>query len=387
MISKKEVVERIIRKKNLPRNYTNEVGDILKAISFDLDGVQVLGSMSFRSILYASDYDCYEVVNMNSVNAIAKKYMDLMKSLIKQKNIFIGDIKIGQVDEWEVIDEFEHISDYDYDEVERKIKELYKNKIISKAEYDKANNLIIKNPNEKQFIEIKKELRFHILRWTPQEIIKGKKQFRGKTITLQDAMTSKGLFKMDVIARLDNGVIQEFSIIYELRVRNRRINFKRIDFISSIGEAITNYIEKGSWFKVCKRLFSLYNYKLQFTKTNKDKNIDMIYKLFQILNSDLGILYQIHGDIDVLIYLIENHNNVNINHLKQEIDGFIGRLSNVYSSSLFLKNEPSILNNIRKMLEMKNKDKMKNGLEQIDDKIMSILNTETKVFMDKMDIL
>lgn len=377
----KPSIKQITNKKQLPLNYPNQVDDVIKSISFDMSNVEILGSMSFRSMLYASDFDCYEIVNMSSIKAIATKFKKMIQNLLKKPNIYLADIKIGQVDDWEVIDEFEDFDDFDYKDVERKVFELYKNKIIS----EKEKNYLKRNPTEIEFINMKKELRFHILRWTPQEILKGEKIHRGKKVSLEEAMLSKGLFKLDCFAR--NSSLQEFSIIYELRIKNRRINFKKVDFLSSIEEAIKYYSDKGDWFKVCKRMFSLYNYKLQYTNKDHKKSVDKIEKLFHILNSDLGILYQIHGDIDVMIELLSNYNNFKVEYIKNEIDGFIERLSNVYSVQKFINVETPIIKTLDKIYKSKDKKLIIEDLRNIDNKITSILNETSKERMKDLGIL
>jgi hypothetical protein len=158
---------------------------------------------------------------------------------------------------------------------------------------------------------------------------------------------------------------------------------KKVDFIQNIEEAIDYYSMKGNWFKVCKRMFSLYNFKLQ-NKDNKLHSVQMLEKLFHILNSDLGILYLIHGDIEVLMYLIKHHDDFKTEYLKQEVAGFIGRLANVYSINSYLKQEPKMLEALRNILTMKDQNKIGEKLDAINDNIMDILNEATKERMSKV---
>ena len=374
-----------IKRKDFPNNYTDEIGSIIDAISFDKDKVEVLGSMSFRSLLYSSDYDLYEIVNTSSLKTTAKQFQSIIRKLMKRKDFYFGDIKIGSVDEWEVIDEYEEHDDYNYEKTKSNIETLFKNKIISKKEFESGMKLIKPILTPIEFIEMKKENRFHILRWSPQEILQNKKKFRGNTYTLEDAMNSDGLFKLDCIARLENGVFQEISIIYELRIHNKRVSKKRIDVPKSLEEAIVYYSKKGSWFKVCKRLWSLLNYNILNRPSEKKKSIEVLEKLFDILNSDIGILYQVSSYIDILVELLEDH-NVKPNVLKGEIDTFIERLANVYSVKSYLDKEKKILDDIRSLLQLKvSKNKMINGLEKIQEELAFIMNEETKKRLFKLD--
>ena len=57
----------------------------------------------------------------------------------------------------------------------------------------------MKNPNIEELGEIKKALRFHIVRWKPAEILKGFKIVRGRKYTLKEAFKDPSLFKMDIM--------------------------------------------------------------------------------------------------------------------------------------------------------------------------------------------
>lgn len=380
----KAVLDAITRKKKQPNNYSNEIVDILNAMSFNIKELQVLGSMGFRSMLYASDYDCFEVVNASSINTIITQFKKLIRNLIKHKKITVGDIKIGQVDEWEVIDEFQQKRDYKYNEVMNKMKQLKKDGIITNKEFKKGIELVKPDLDELAFIKMKRQLRYHILRWKPTDILKGHIIHRGKKVKLSDAMTSKGLFKLDAIGELSSGQLQEFSIIYELRLNGKRANFKKVDFIESINEAIVYYMDKGSWFKVCKRMFSLYNYKLQFGGSKEAG--DMLLEVFPLLDSDLGILYQVAGDLEVMLMIMEQDEHPHT-IIKQEIDNMINRIANVYSSSAFLKAEPSILTNIQKAVKSKSHNVLVKKINKISDEIMTVLNAEALRYMKKVDLI
>lgn len=384
----KNIVNKILKRKEIPNNYTNEIKNILNKMSFNLDNLEILGSMSFRSMLYASDFDCFEIVDMSSINAIQKEFLKIIKTLLNDEKIYIGDIKIGHVDEWEVINEFEDYSDYNYEKTLKKLKNLKDKKIINMNEFKEALNYLKRDLSEIDFIKMKKQLRFHILRWTPKEILSGFKDFRGKKITFKEALQSKGLFKLDSICRLENKTLQEFSIIYEPRIKGIRINKQRVDFIKSIKEAIKYYKSKGNFFKVAKRLFSLYNYKLLYIKNNKkEEDEENIYKLFKILNSDLGILYMLHGDIDLMLYLLENNKEFKVKYLKTQTDDFIKQLSNVYSSSILIQKEPKLLELIQKILKTTNKKTLINLLTNLDDNVSKILNYEAEKELNNENLL
>jgi hypothetical protein len=96
----------ITLKKAYPEGYPNDAVDLLKSMSFtDGKAVNVVGSMSLRSQVYAGDYDAYEKVSFKGTKTlIVKRFVNKFKSIIKSLHKFpftyIGDIKSGSVEEW-----------------------------------------------------------------------------------------------------------------------------------------------------------------------------------------------------------------------------------------------------------------------------------------------
>ena len=124
-----------------------------------------------------------------------------------------------------------------------------------------------------------KFLRFNILRWKPNEILRGVKTLRnGEKYTLKEALGDKTLFKLDVIAYIDEKYT-EFSIIYDVRLNNHRLNYTPIDTKKTLKNDIVLYKKTENYFKLLKRVFSLYNYEIKYDK--KDKKNEII-KVLQI---------------------------------------------------------------------------------------------------------
>jgi hypothetical protein len=375
----KEIVEKILNRKT-KNTYPNEVQEILNTISYDVKKTEVLGSMSLRSQLYASDYDCFEVVDVNNISEFERKFKSIVRECESKSNYYLGDIKIGEARNMTVIDQFLDKRNYKPDVIKSKLKRLHDEGKITSEEYNEGLTHIKENPSDIEFIKMKRELRYNILRWKPKEILNGSIDFRGEKITLKNALLSGGLVKLDLIVRLDNGNYQEFSIIYDIRIKGKRVG-KPMDFVRSIKDSITEYFHQEKYFKMCKRLFSYWSYMYRY-KGKSQKSMMMLKKLYKILNSDLGIIYQVIGDLDVLIYLLEHHNKVNIDSFKNESDRFKNKLANVYSSSLYLKNEKAILKKLDALYSMKsmNKKTVYKTINDLKDKLNLILNKETGKF-------
>ena len=92
---------------------------------------------------------------------------------------------------------------------------------------------------------------------------------------------------------------------------------------------IKDYLGEGNYWKALKRYFSIQRL------INTAKADAMI----PIFNGDLGRLYSVISDIKTLLYLLENHQG-NKELIRQEVDSFRSRLSNIWRSKEFLKKEP-----------------------------------------------
>jgi hypothetical protein len=233
-----------------------------------------------------------------------------------------------------------------------------------------------------KFNILKEQTRYHILRWKPVEILKGVKEItKGYYISLEEALSSNGLFKIDVIGFIDNRFI-EFTIIYDLRDNNnKRINNFMVNIEENLKENINIFIEEGKNFKALKRYFSLLKYRYANNKKYKTKEIEeTLLKLIDFFNSEVGLLNQIIGDIDTILYLYENDEDIPENKMEKSINSFILRLSSIYKNSLFLKSEKLILNELRNMI--KNTKTIEPTLIKIKDKLKTIINLSSKKFVD-----
>lgn len=359
---------------NKKKYFTDEINKILNLLSFNIDNVIVAGSYGLRSMKYASDIDLIEPININSgfINEIKNK----IKNLMNEKNIFLGDIKLGAINDFEVIDETAFIENnkiygYNYNESLNKLNELRKNNIITNNEFNDWKKLLKEKPNFEELEIIKKEIRPNILRWKPEDLIKGFINYRGKKYKINDVIRD-GLFKIDLIALLNDNKFQEISIIYDIRKKNIRESKFKINPLHAFKNDINYYKSKKNYFKVLKRLFSY------FSKTDDEKNIK---KLFYILNSDLGIINQIINDIESLLFLLEDKRKIPVDRLKDFIDNFINRLNNIYIVNDYLKSEKTIINLIYSTLNKTSKKQIKNNLEKIKLKLENILNKNSKKYI------
>lgn len=374
---KNEIVggDPMLVKKDYPVNYSNTIENIISKISLGGEA-EVMGSFSLRSQQYASDVDLYETYNATNMTEAINRFKKIVRDLMNTPDIYIGDIKIGEVPEWEVIPEHLEYEDYEAAPLREKVDKLYKDNIITGEERELYVSLIKPKVSVIEFYDIKKEIRPHILRWKPRDVLKGSIQYRGHSFNLSYAIQSQGLFKLDIVAYLPDKLFTEFSIIYDIRLKGVRQSLKPVDTQKTLIQDIEFYSSIGDYFKAMKRAFALASYRLKFVKGEDTKQqLQIIDQLGEILNSDLGRLNQVCANIATLIFVIENHDAPRY-RIQAEIDRLVNNLSNVYTVEPLLQKEGSISHALKTIPITKSQENLLKLLRKTYTTLYGILNKE-----------
>lgn len=330
-----------MQSKTFPDNYSTRVLDIISAASMSgLKGINILGSASIRSQLYSGDFDVNNTVNMKSIHAVEEALKTIIKRL--RPICYIGDIKIGELKEYQpfrpgafVVDTV--IQNFSIKESQSVIDAIPAYAITPKERSD-ALELLENATTPFGFVTAKKEIKFHILRWKPDQILAGEMVYRGVRVTLADAIKSGGMIKLDLAFNYNNRFI-EAGIVYTLSINGKRITAPEQPLVLSLAEDFLYYSTTDP-FKALKRLFS-------YAKLIKDKKT--ISVLVPILNSDLGRLYQILGDLKVLKGLLERPSPP-IEDIRYQIDDMRARMGNIYSTKMILDKESNIISDLKQIL-------------------------------------
>ncbi len=352
--------------KEYPINYPKDVVKIIDAMKFNIPHeIIVVGSASLKQQKYPADYDAYQYVERNystsaeCLDSLVVEFQNIISKLLNLSDTYIMDIKAGSVEEWRVIPRNE--KDFVVDASRAKLDELLHTKIISKEEYNDALSLL------NDYTIAKKNIKFHIVRWTAVEIKLNRKKLRnGKIMTLQQAFSSPTITKLDVISLLNNRYT-EFSCIYQFINNEVVLNPDPIDIKKSIVEDLDYYMKEGNFAKILKRRFLLAKYSGDL-KTAK--------KYAEIFNTDLGKLYMLVSDIKTLIDLISEYPRVPIGSLQMELENFIKRLNNIDLKYL-AKIEPEALNRIKNILDNPDK-KFVSRMQELYDVLNGSLQKEAK---------
>jgi hypothetical protein len=220
------------------------------------------------------------------------------------------DIKIGEIPEWNLMK-----NGFNLQEERKHLDELFKEKIISKQEYSNGTKLL-ENLTPLKSIQARKQLRFGILRWTPKDVLKGHLKLRNKkVISLYEAFETSGITKVDVIS-WSNNKYNEFSNIILWNNYTKQQNP-----IESIRENIVEYLHDKNYLKVLKRIFSL-------SKLLEDSVTEE--KCISILNSEIGYLYTIVADLEVLAEMKKIVSKIEKKNIEYEMQTLTDRVAKAY---------------------------------------------------------
>ena len=276
----------IVESKTYPNEYPAEAVKVLNSMTFPGSELRVLGSASLRSQQYAGDYDGYNVVDGKLPNLISG-FQTIIRNIKTLPNVYIADIKAGEIEDWRVVGDKKNWKA----KATIKIDSLVSSGVISPEE----------KPDLSDYLLAKKDIKFHVIKWTPEEALAGHKTLRdGRTYTLKDAFTAPAIVKLDVIAPV-NGKYTDFSVIYEFHDGDKRINPFPMAPTESIKEDIQYYTKTGNPYKALKRKFAL-------AKLHND--VPALKKYSAIINSDLGKLYMVYSEVKTLADLLESGQDV-----------------------------------------------------------------------------
>lgn len=360
--------------KEYPVGYSNDAVEVLETMAFlGNKSINLVGSMSLRSQVYAGDYDAYEKVVVHgtresAVKDLVKRFKVILRNLQKLPSTYIGDIKSGSVEEWRIL-----TTPYDAERSHQKLKELYDEKIITKKEYDDGLKRFKHNPTELEILLLERDFRPHIIRWKPIEVFRGYKMLSGRKFTLEEAFTSPTITKLDVMSWVQNNRFTDFSMIYEFKLNNTVLNPSVSDFETAINQNIFVLHHEKKFYKMAKRIFSYAKFK---------NNKDVLELLTPLFNGDLGRLYIVYGDIGTILDLFEYESHIPFSKLEIEFDQFKSRLSNI-SLAKYVHQEKNINHHIDELLVTTNKKHIISILEKLQASLLDLLSFYSEQYLKK----
>lgn len=364
--------------KKFPENYDERVLEILEALSLTgLSNITVAGSSSIRSQLYTGDYDAINTVKSKSVTSVADSLKEMVNRVLALEECYFNDIKCGEVPEWNVFPPNAHIDNgkiigFNKTNALKVLDLALEQRAITPTEKRDYTKMIEDIEKPLGFLIAKKEIRFHVIRWTSAQILAGEVDFRHRHVTLEEAITSGGMIKADVIANIHDR-FTECSMIYEVYVKGKLITQSPPPILKSLYEDIL-YYNKIDPFKALKRFFSV---------SKVLKHEEVAKELLPILNGDLGRLNLIVGDLKTLGDLLELHEMEAHQSILEQVDMIRGRLGNIYQLKDFLKDEQEVIGKINNILKAP-KTQVLGKIERLYARLKEIISEATVKIVGKV---
>jgi hypothetical protein len=278
-----------MEERTFPDQFSMPVRKVLSAMSIGVPNL--VGSGADHRMMYAADYDMIEKVVASAPSV--RKFQGLVKKASKYGKI--TDIKCGEVSEWNLLSKVRlsgrKVVGYNHQEELAHLRELWQKKIVTHDEFMNMETLLKPTLTILESIHARKEGRFGILRWTPKDVNEGHLKLRdGKVMYLSEAIKTRGITKVDLIAWIQDKYV-EVSNILIFTNRSGKPLPKLNNLKESLSENLLAYEVDGNYIKVAKRMFAI-------AKLRHDT--ETIETLLDILNSQLGSLYLVTADLEVL---------------------------------------------------------------------------------------
>lgn len=363
-----------MEKQRLISSYSKPIKQAINLIAFNPEKLVYYGSSSKKSMyLSNADIDLLEPIKEEDIINLSKQFIIILDNIKKSKLCYIADIKSG-IDFYYFID-IGYIKD-------NKIMDFNKENIINTIKSKDFKNktelleLLNKNISLKNWFNLEDLLReSYILRWNYDEIKQNYKLIRDNKIYFHDTIKeANAMTKLDTIQYIttENRFIE---ITNYFKLSNHDEEHEIESFTNSLKSNLYKYYFKKDYFKFCKRFISYLSIK------KRDST-----QLFNIINSNLGILYQVISDIKTIIYLFEHFNTkeLDVKLIAQQIDNFKQRLGNIYE---FNFNELQIDDFIDYILKLTSKMAIIKQLNILYLNLYKILNNKTKTRLIKLKII
>ena len=365
--------------KKFPLNFSKDVEKVVKLLSVKHgQKAGLYGSARFK-IDTSGDFDFFQEIKLTAAllegDNLLKEFQEVIRNVLKHKDIFLGDIKSGEIPALRVVDV--DINETNYmkkrPSMLKKLKKLYKDGNIDKEEFDESIALLKPNLTEMDLSIVRDAIRFEVIRWSPEDILQGHTSYRKQKINFKDYLFTFSTTKIDIMAWVNGIRYTEITMVYFFTDKNgEQINSGFQYLKEFLSDSIPVLLKKGNYMKICKKINAI--------ERTKDEPDDLILKrIYSLYISNLGRLSQIVSDIKVLIFLIENVKVIPKNKFKYEIDQMKYRLG-VVSNKKYLKHQEAVV----KLINEIEKDVVDlNLLDQLKDEINDIMQSEVLKQMKK----
>jgi hypothetical protein len=284
------------------------------------DTLQIIGSASYRDILYPSDIDSFEYIasdesKQECLDFFVKQIKKIVNNYLMTEGHYFLEVKAGIDHRYDINPGSYEFSYYKLNpELEQIIKTYMMNDLMS--EEDGLQILhSLKDSSLMSYEIIKKIIRkYRIIRWTASEINKGRKKLMGnKTIKLIDAIDDQSSkINIEVISIVNNKLYDmsnffillyddkktPFADLYCINIQKQSVSDFKTYFSNSLKMSMKELTESQLEYNPMKYVKRIYSY------ARFEKDEIMMNKVLQILNGSLGQMYQTKSEIATILKLM-----------------------------------------------------------------------------------
>jgi len=376
VIVNQEDIKELRKQKVYDIQYSDDVIEAVKIISYRQAKVSHFGSSLFSNLIYAGDIDLREEVeDINDIPNIMKSIVDKITSRDDyNKKYFLGDIKSGNKQKFQPLERHMGIiKDSKIIGYEPNLFELFNNK-YKELEFTDIPQLNDKDLLSK-WLNLYKELHNAItIRWTPDEISKLYKTDDGlNLIKLKDAVYTSDLNKIDMYFFCESkGRFTEITNVFFSQPETPK---KEQQYQIGLNGLQYYYLKPQNLLKYLKRYYSY---------ERQNKNWKFMKVVSEFLDGNVNMLNSCNTDLGVLVDMLEYGYSVNsnLNYIHAHIMNIINRLQNIFEVNI----PNRIFEDIKSIIDMRDSESIINIIEPISEYFMLKINEKTLEFINKIKI-
>jgi hypothetical protein len=279
------------------------------------------------------------------------------------------------------------------------MKIYYLHKLISTDDFE--NLMMVKRTVPKGILEfeiVKSIIRkYTVLRWTAREIINGyKKLFDGKSYfkyTIEEAVCDKSQINIEGIFISDTNIYNDvsnfFVLEYEADGKKHLLNlsddalYDKFDFRN---ENLRQSMYTLMYSHMSPNLFKAVKRMLSWSRTFK--NDYLLEQVYPIINSQLGVLYNITSQLKTIMKIIKEHGSKYMRKepIYNQLDIMRSRLQELIFVNYDFSHVYSLINVVLSRDEGISQSKLYEDLDEITKHLLTFLNQQTLTELKKIGL-
>jgi hypothetical protein len=352
---------------------------------------KIVGSFKYIVHEYPADIDLFEYYETcctieKAAAQIAKRFINIMKEIKLQKEVYLGDFKAGHDNRYKInigIVRNKKIMGYNPQRIRTAIYNLQRRGLLSADEMDYWLLKVIDSPTISEYIDLEALVRTkYIVRWNEDEIIQGFKILPlNYKLKLEDALQQKSVVKIDIWLYLNMRYVEmtNWYMLTCIDKKKNKINLsmKMSQYNESLMNDIKHYSAINKYMKVAKRLWLL---------AIMQKNEGLMLNLYSIFGSGAAKMYQIVGESETIRNILKKREHVKFEMMKQNAEDWKTRLGTVMSDILPVEDAYIIFKKINEFIDAKNVQAMLFILQNIEEGLTLHINNYVKSYFDSNNI-